>query len=213
MASGSGGQIAVISVGSLYQAVNSAMISGASWTNFVSESLEHTLNELEEGAITGYKDAPPSHKGADFGGGDIQLEPNPNALGMFLRGVFGQSSGSLLTAAGSWGANSGNAVNLPGGYTARPVIQHTFVPIQASVHERNFLPIYGLAVYKDIGSAFIHEGVIFPSVEFQIQAGQLAKATVSAMSRKVTRHARTTSMQALRNPGGRPWVWRPRCQD
>lgn len=207
MASGSGGQMAVVSVGSLYQSIVASMVVGGHWTNFVSEGIEHTLNELEEGAITGYKDAPPSHKGLDFAGGDIQLEPNPNALGNFLRGVFGQSSGSVLTDAGSWGANSGNALHTPAGYTARPVVQHTFLPIQTQTHERNFLPVYGLMVYKDVGSAFLFEGGQFPSIEFQIQAQQLVKATVSGMFRNVSRITRNSSMAAMRSPGGRPWVW------
>lgn len=207
MASGTGAQIAILSIGSLYRSVNSEMISGAAWTNFVSESVEHTLNELEEGAITGYKDAPPSHKGLDFGGGDIQLEPNPNALGHFLRAAFGQASGSLLTHAGSWGANSGGLLNLPAGYAARPVVRHTFVPIQDAVHERNFLPVYGAVIYKDVGSAFVFEGGCINTVELQVQANQLTKATVGTIFRNVTRHARTSSMQALRNPGGKPWVW------
>ncbi len=207
MSAGSGGQIAIISVGSLYQAVNSSMVSAANWTNFVSESVEHTIAELEEGAITGYKDAPPSHQGLGSGQGDIQLEPNPNALGHFLRGVFGQSSGSLLTHAGSWGANSGNALNVPAGYVARPVVQHTFVPIQTATHERNYLPVYAAVIYKDVGSAFVFSGGQFNALELQIQAGQLTKATVSGMFREVTRHLRTDSMAALRNPGGKPWVW------
>jgi hypothetical protein len=209
MPSGSGGQIAIISVGSLYQSVTSAMISGASWTNFVSESINHTINELAEGSITGYKDNSPSYDGLSFGQGDIQLEPNPNALGHYMRGVFGQASGSLLTHAGSWGVSSGNALNLPPGYgtNARPVMQHTYVPIQAAVNPLNFLPVYALAVYKDVGSAFIFEGGCFSSLEFSVQAGQLAKATVGFMARNVTRASRTTSMAGLVNPGGRPWTW------
>lgn len=208
MSSGSGAQIAIISVGSLYQTINSSMLSTAHWTNFVSESIEHNLQELEEGAITGYKDAPPSHKGTDFGQGQVNLEPNPNAFGHFLRAAFGQSSGTVLTVATSWGANSGNLLNLPtGANSARPVVQHQFLPIQSAVDDRNFLPIYGMAVYKDVGSAFIFEGGVFNAVELQVQAGQLTKATVDTMFRKVTRHARITSLAALRNQGGRPWVW------
>jgi len=208
MPAGSGGQIALFSVGSLYADVNSALLSGAQWTDFVSESIEHNLTELQEGSITGYKGKPPSHKGVDSGQGDINLEPNPNALGMFMRGVFGQSSGSVITAGTAWGANSGSAQNNPPGYTGgRPVVRHIFVPRQTPFDDRTFLPPHGLMLYKDVGSAFIHMGAIFPSVEVQVQAGQLTKATVSMMSRNVTRHARPAGVAALRNPGGRPWTW------
>jgi hypothetical protein len=62
-------------------------------------------------------------------------------------------------------------------------------------------------VYKDVGSAFFYGPCVFPSVELSVQAGQLAKATVNVMGRKITRAARTSSMSALRNPGGKPWVW------
>ena len=214
MPSGSGGQIAISRTDSLYLSLvgSEGFAQGAvgwHWTNFVSESVEHNLDRLEEGAITGYKDAPPNHKGIDSGQGDIQLEPNPNALGHFLRAAFGQASGSLLTHAGSWGANSGNALNLPPGYgsNARPVMRHRFTPVQSAFDERTFLPPYSLMLYKDQGSAFFFNGVVVPSIEFNIQAGQLARTTVSIMARDVGRASRTSSMAALRNPGGRPWVW------
>lgn len=207
MPAGSGGQIAIFSTTSLYADVTSAALSAALWTNFVSESVEHKFDELVEGAITGYKATPPSHQGADMANGDISLEPNPNAIGMFLRGVFGQSSGSLLTHAGSWGANSGGLLNLPPGYSARPVITHTFLPSQSAYDPYTYLPPYGIFLYKDVGSAFVHTGAIFNTLNFQIQAGQLVKSTVGVMARNTTRHARITSVAALRNPGGQPWVW------
>jgi hypothetical protein len=186
MPSGSGGQIALLRTDSLYL-TRVGSETGWMWTNFVSESIEHNLQELEEGAITGYKDAPPSHKGTDFGAGDIQLEPNPNALGAFLRAAFGQSSGTVLTEAGSWGANSGNLLNLPAGYTgARPVMQHLFTPIQVAWDDRTFLPPYAAMVYKDLGSAFFFQGAVLPRIELSIAAGQLAKATAGLMSRRWT---------------------------
>lgn len=208
MPAGSGGQIAITKTDSLYVSINSIDQTQFEWTNFVSETVEHNLNELQEGAITGYKDAPPSYKGADFGTGDIQLEPNPNALGRFLAATFGQSSGTLLTHAGSWGANSGNALNLPAGYAgARPVVQHRFNPIQTATDAFTFLPPHEVMIYKDVGSAFFFEGSVFHTLALDLQAGQLTKATATLMSRKVTRFARTSSLQALRNPGGKPWVW------
>jgi hypothetical protein len=198
MASGTGGQIAVTRSNSLYLSVQSV----DKWTNFVSESIEHTLNELEEGSITGNKDAPPSHKGIDFAQGDIQFEPDPNAFGHFMRGVFGQSSGTVLCEAGSLGTNSSQLGD------GRPVIQHRFLPIQSAVDERNFLPAYTQMTYKDVGSAFFYQGVQYHGLEFQIQAGQLVKSTVTMMARKVERFARTSSISALTKiAGSKPWVW------
>lgn len=197
MASGSGGQIGITRSDSLYLSVQSV----DKWTNFVSESIEHTLNELEEGSITGHKDAPPSHKGIDFGGGDIQFEPDPNAIGNFMRGVFGQSSGSVVCQVGSLGANSSALGN-------NPVITHRFLPIQSAVDARNFLPPYTLMVYKDVGSAFFFQGVQFTGMEFQVQAGQLVKTTATLMARKVERFARTAGISALTKvAGSKPWVW------
>lgn len=209
MPSGSGGQIALTAVGSLYFTANSQTISGMAWTNFVSENLEHTIGELVEGSITGYKARPPSYKGLDSAQGDITLEPNPNAIGHFLKGVFGISSGTVLTEAGSWGANSGNALNLPPGYgtNARPVVRHLFTATQSAYEDRCFLPPYAVMLYKDTGSAWIFNGSVFPSLTIGITAGQLARATVNVMARDVQRHARTNSVSALRNPGGRPWIW------
>jgi len=198
MASGTGGQIALTRSDSLYLSVQSV----DQWSNFVSESIEHTLSELEEGSITGNKDAPPSHKGIDFGQGDIVLEPDPNALGHFMRGVFGQSSGSILCEAGSLGVNSSTLGN------GRPTISHQFLPIQTAVDDRNFLPPYTAMVFKDVGSAFFFQGCQFHGIEYQIQAGQLVTATVNVMARKVERYARTAGILALAKvSGSKPWVW------
>jgi hypothetical protein len=97
---------------------------------------------------------------------------------------------------------------LPAGYAgARNVTMHRFVPSQTAYEERCYLPPYALALYKDTGSMMLFEGGVFPSIEFNIQAGQLAKSTVNFMSRNVTMFERITSLAALRNPGGKPWVW------
>ena len=196
MASGAGGQIALVKAGSLYHQINSANL----WTNFVSESIEHTLEELEEGSITGRRDAPTSHKGIDMGGGDIVLEPNPNALGHFLNGAFGTLTSSMITAAGSTGANSGEEAG-------KPYFWHEFVPRQTAYSNRSFLEPYGVMVYRDVGSAFMLNGSIFTGIEFDIQAGQLLTATVNVMGRDMRRIQRTAAINSLVSSGGRPWVW------
>jgi hypothetical protein len=48
MASGNGGQFAFSKIGSLYSNVNTVN----KWGSFVSETLEHTLDELVEGSTT-----------------------------------------------------------------------------------------------------------------------------------------------------------------
>jgi hypothetical protein len=198
MASGTGGQIALAKASSLYHVINSADL----WTDFVTESIEHTLNELEEGSITGNKDAPPSHKGIDFGQGGITIEPKPDALGNFMRGVFGQASGSVLIEATSTGANSS-------AYGAgNPTIQHTFLPIQTAVADQNFLPAYTTMVYKDVGSAFFFQGCQYHGIEFNITAGQLHTVNMTLMARSVNRNARITGIQNLTSKiGTKPWVW------
>lgn len=198
MASGTGGQIALTRSDSLYLSVQSV----DAWQNFVSEGIEHTLQELEEGSITGHRDAPPSHKGIDFGQGDISLEPDPNALGHWMRGVFGQSSGTLLCDAGSLNSNP----SILG--ASNPVLKHQFLPISNAVDNRNFLPAYTMMVYKDVGSAFFFQGTQIHGLEFQIQAGQLVGATVNMMARTVDRFERTAGIQALTKvTGSKPWVW------
>lgn len=196
MASGTGGQIALVKAGSLYHNVDSADL----WTNFVSESIEHTLEELEEGSIQGRRDAPPSHKGIDFGGGDVVMEPNPNALGVWMEGAFGTVTNSLITDAGSTGANSGTEAG-------KPYFWHEFTPRQAAYSERSFLQPYGVMVYRDTGSAFMLNGSIFTGLEFDIQAGQLMGATATLMGRAMRRIERTAAINSLVSSGGRPWVW------
>jgi hypothetical protein len=195
MASGAGGQIAFMKNGSLYYAPNSV----DQWFAFSSESLEHTLEELEEENITGRRDAPPSHKGLDYGQGDINFEPNPNALGHVLNGAFGTLSSSLVTHAGSTGANSVQSA-------AKPVFHHIFTPRASAFEERSFLEPYTVMVYKDVGSAFAFDG-IFTGLSLNLQAGALLKATTNFMARKVRRFARSAAISSLQSRGGRPWVW------
>ncbi len=196
MASGTGGQIAIHKTSSLYLDV----VSADTWTNFVTESIEHNLEELEEGAITGRRDAPPSWKGIDFAEGDITFEPNPNAIGVFLNGAFGTLASSLHTDAGSTGANSGEEAG-------KPVFVHEFTPRQAAFDERTFLEPHTVMVYKDTGSAFFNQGAIFSRLEFNMQAGALMNSTVGLMARRVTRGARTAAINSLVSSGGRPWIW------
>lgn len=198
MASGTGAQIAVTKTGSLTDPASTDSVW--EWTNFVGEGLEHSLEELEEGAITGRRDAPPSHKGIDMGEGEITLEPNPNALGHFMNGVFGISSGELLCDPGSTGANSGP-------FAGAQVLKHTFTPRQTAHDDRTFLEPYGVFVYKDVGSGFLFNGAIFPSMTFRIEGNQLVGATVNVMARDVTRMARTAAISSLVSSGGRPWIW------
>jgi hypothetical protein len=196
MASGTGGQVALIKVNSIGDQVNSANL----WTNFVSESMEHTLEELEEGSITGRRDAPPSHKGIDFGGGDIVMEPNPNAIGVFLNAAVGAGVSSLITDAGSTGANSTTEAG-------KPYFYHNFIPRQTAFGPQSFLEPYGIMVYRDVGSAFMFDGSILTGLEFDIQAGQLVGATATAMTRTVRRIERIAAINSLVSSGGRPFVW------
>lgn len=196
MPSGSGGQVALNKAGSLYHVVASASV----WTNFVSENISHTIEQLREGAITGRRDAPPSHKGLDHGEGDLVLEPNPNAIGHFLQGAFGTRNSSLVIDAGSTGANSGEGAG-------KPVFYHRFTPRISAYDQYVFLEPYNVMVYKDVGSAFMLNGAIFHGIQFDIQAGQLVKTTVNVMGREMRRIQRTTAIFSLVSSGGRPFTW------
>jgi hypothetical protein len=196
MASGTGGQIAFIKVNTLFSTVNSVN----RWTNFVSEGIEHKLEELEEGAITGRRDAPPSHKGTDFSEGDVNFEPNPNTLGDFLTMFFGTVTSSLVTAAGSTGANSGSEAG-------KPQVFHRWTPLQTPFGNQTFLPPYNFMVYRDVGSAFFVRGSIVPKLMLDFEAGQLVKSSISIMGRDSVRIERTAAITSLVSSGGRPWVW------
>jgi hypothetical protein len=196
MASGNGGQIAFSRIASLHASVDTVDI----WTNFVSETLEHKLAELEEGSITGRRDAPPSHKGIDSGDGDINFEPNPNALAFMVQGFMGTRVSSLVTNAASTGANSGNEAGKPQWY-------HQFTPRQDAFSDRTFLEPHNVMVYRDVGSAFLFRGAIFPALNFNIEAGQLAKSSITVMAREVGRIQRSAAVRSLTRVGGRPWVW------
>lgn len=196
MASGNGGQFAFAKIGSLYSDVNTVNL----WGNFVSETLEHKLDELVEGSINGRRDAPNSYKGIDHGDGDLNFEPNPNVLGHFLKAWFGNLTTTNITAAASTGANST-------AFAGAPVNLHKFTPSQNAFSDRTYLEPYNFMIYRDVGSAWLFKGSIVPTLKIDVQAGQLVKATASIMARQVDRIQRTAAIQSLVSSGGRPWIW------
>lgn len=204
MASGTGGQLAIIRTGSLDMDISSVIVGsmggGWRWTNFVTEGLEHNLEELEEGAITGNHDAPPSHKGTDFGEGDITFEPNPVAIGAFIFAACGQQANTLLTEAGSTGANSGNDAG-------KPVFQHRFTPRVNAHDTETFNEPHALMVFKDIGSAWFFNGAVETAFQIGMTAGQIITGRASFMTKGVELRARTNTQSSLVTSGGRPWVW------
>lgn len=204
MASGTGSQIAFIRTGSLAMDVASVIVGsvggGWRWTNFVSESIEHNIEELEEQAITGNHDAPPSHEGATSGAGDISIEPNPNALGAFMRAAIGVNSSTQVVDAGSTGTNSGAFAGAPG-------FTHYFKPRETAHDERSFNEPHAAMVYKDTGSAWFFNGALVGALNFNTTAGQLATTRISLMAREVTTRARTSLISSLVSSGGKPWIW------
>ncbi len=195
MASGNGGQIAFAKIGSLYTDVVTANV----WANFVSETLEHKLDELAEASINGRRDAPNSYKGIDHGDGSINMEPHPNFIGHALKAWFGTYTASLVTDAASNGANSGN-------FATKDQVWHRFQPSNAPFSDHTYLEPYNIMMFRDIGSAWLFKGVILPSVKFDIQAGQLVKTEISVMARKVDMMDRGNAA-SLVSEGGRPWIW------
>ncbi len=196
MASGAGGQIALIKQGSLYHTVDSVNL----WTNFTSEGIEHQLEELEEGSISANRFAPPSHKGLDFGEGDISFQPNPNAIGHFLMGAFGTLVSSVVTEALSTGANSGDGAGKEEAF-------HRFTLRKTAFSDRSFLEPYGVMIYRDVASAFMLNGAIFTGFENTIAGNALTSATVTVMGREMRRIDRIAAIQSLVSSGGRVWVW------
>jgi hypothetical protein len=192
MASGNGGKIAISKIGSLYTDVSTA----DKFFSFTDETLEHTLDELEEGAITGRRDAPNSYKGLDMGKGDINFEPNPETLGHILYGWFGTIATSVVDV--------GSAANTPP-FSAEYF--HRFTPSNVSFSDRTFLAPYNVAVYRDVQSAFLFKQSIFTTVKLMFKANALVKATGTLMGRTVDLFDYTAGMNSLVSSGGRPWLW------
>ena len=204
MASGTGSQIAIIRVGSLTLPNTTVMVGsfggGWRWTNFVSESIEHTIEELEEGALTGNRDTPPSHQGASFGQGDVNFEPNPNAIGSWLYAATGVLSSQLVVDAGSTGGNSGNFAGQAG-------FTHYFVPRQTEHDESSFNEPHAVLVHKDVGSAWLFNAGPITALSFNFTAGQLGTSRATLMSKAVGLMGRTSFVTSLVSSGGRPWIW------
>jgi hypothetical protein len=196
MASGTGGQFALAKVNSLYSTVNTVNL----WANFASETLDAKITELEEGSISGLRDAPNTYKGIVDGSGAITIEPNPNVICHFLKAWFGTSASSTVTAAGSTGASS-NA------YAGAQVSYHKFTPNQNAYSDRTFLDPYNFMIYRDVGSAWLFQGTIVPKLKIDFKAGQLVKGTVDVMARQANLIQRVGAIQSLVSSGGRPWSW------
>lgn len=196
MASGNAGKVALAKIGSLYSDVNTANL----WFGFTSETLEHKLDELEEGSLSGFRDAPNSYKGLDHGAGDVEFEPNPNAVGHPLYAWFGTLASSIVTVATSGGANSGD-------FAGAAQMFHRLTPTNVPFSNRTYLAPYNVAVYRDVQSAFIFKGSIFQTVKLMVKANQLVKATATIMSRQVDLLDFTVGMNSLVSSGGRPWIW------
>jgi hypothetical protein len=196
MASGVGGQVALVKAGSLYHTINSSNL----WFGFTSENITHNLEELEEGTITGNRFAPPSHKGIDFGDGDLSYEINPNAIGHVFMGVMGTITSSLVTDGGSTGASSSQAAGADQQF-------HRFTMRKSPYSERSFNEPYGVMVYRDTGSAFMLNGTVMTGMELTIAGNALVNGTVNLMGREMRRIERIAAIQSLVSSGGRPWVW------
>jgi hypothetical protein len=198
MPSGNGGQIAFAKVASLYSTVNTINI----WANFSSETLEHKLAELSETSINGRRDQPNAYKGIDSGAGDIVIEPNPNFLGHLLTSWYGSAVYTSSTVCGvtSTGANSSQ-------FAGAQVNYHRFQPSQTAWSGFTYLEPYNVMVYRDVGSAWLFQGSIIPSLKFDLKAGALLKVTATVMARQVNLIQRTAAIQSLVSSGGRPWVW------
>lgn len=196
MASGNGGKVAIGKISSLYSDINTADI----FFSFTDESLDHTLDELEEGAITGRRDAPNSYKGLDTGKGDINFELNPETLGHAFKAWFGTIVSSEVTGVLSGTTNSGQ-------YAGLPEVFHRFTPNNVSFSDRTFLEPYNVAVYRDVQSAFIFKGSIFTTVKLMFKANALMKGTGTIMARNVEMLDYTAGMNSLAQEPGRPWVW------
>jgi hypothetical protein len=179
--------------------VTAASFDNWRWTNFVSEGLEHKIDELVESSIYGYPDEPPSHQGLTTAEGDIDFEPNPMAIGQYIRGTFGVASRTVLCAPGSTGANSG-------AFAGDGVYQWEFTPRASAFDNSCYQDPYQLLVYRDVGSAFVFQDAVFTKFGLNLQAGQLLKGMVTAMGRRVTRVA-LSAVASLVSSGGEPWVW------
>lgn len=202
MSAGSNSQLATVRMTSF--GVTSVYVTAASfanwrWTNFVSEGLEHKIEELMEQSIYGYADEPPSHKGLTTIEGDVEFEPNPMAFGQFMRGYFGVASRTILCDPGSTGGNSTV-------FSADGVYRYEFTPRQSAFSLDCFLDPYQILIYRDVGSAFVAQDALFNKLEVGVQAAQLVKATVGVMGRRMTRVDRA-AVSSLVSSGGRPFVW------
>jgi hypothetical protein len=106
---------------------------------------------------------------------DVNFELHPNAIAHSLRAWFGSSTSSLVTADFD-GANSGDFAGAGQQY-------HKFTPTQTAFSDRTFLEPYNVAVYRDVQSAWLFKGSIFPTLKLMIKQQALVKGTGTIMSR------------------------------
>lgn len=167
---------------------NSFGTNTASW-NFIpiiSESVAMTVEQIRRGSIVGRTAEGIAERGVERVSGDISMEPHPEHMGFFLRGITGQSSSSVV-----------------GSVAAFNNFVHEFIPRNAKFDAKCALPPYTIQVHRDVTSAFQYTDALFTRLELNVQGGALVQMTAGVLARTTSIMAASTA--TFSEPS--PWTW------
>jgi hypothetical protein len=136
-----------------------------------SESLTTEIEQLIQTGMTARFDEPDSQAGLITIAGDITFQPDEILMGHMLRGVCGQSSGTLVGS----------------------VTTHEFLPTQADFTPSCALPPYTIEMHRDdASSSWVFQDAIVNNLSVTWTAGQITGATASIIARVSSLQAKTT---------------------
>jgi hypothetical protein len=148
----------------------------------ISENITTAIEPLTQEGMRGDFLEPPSEDGPLTVAGDIVFEPNPELIGLVLRAVTGQASGTLVASVTTW----------------------EFLPRQVDfTAEKTALPPVTLEVYRDTTKAWQFTDTVVNQISFEIGANAIVRATASVMARVSSLATKNTPSF----PDGNPWTW------
>lgn len=144
---------------SFQNSFGTSLQSSMHYIPIISESLTESIPEVESEAQRGRMEAGDSYEGMHEYAGDIVFDGHPILLGKFLKGWFGQSSGTLVTSH----------------------YEHVFNPILNDFDNLAAVPPMSIEIYRDAGSAHLFSDMLCNQLVIEIAHGAIVKATASVI--------------------------------
>ena len=137
----------------------------------LSENLALTINQLETDELRGRYTRATNKEGTNDVAGDIAIEGHPIDMGIFLKGWFGQSSGTLTDS----------------------VTTHSFKPVVSDFSSNAAVPPFTVEAYRGAGSAHQYYDCCVNELTIELTQGDVQKMTASFVGGKFQKVEKTVA--------------------